>query len=140
MNATTGAARLEAMLASTPPPVCAALTPFRVEDADFEVGRVRLRFAPQPAFANHFGNVQGGFAMAMVDVLLSVAAFARTRAWNPTVEIKGSFLAPLRVGECVGEGWVLKSGRQVLFLEARLCGADGRLAVHATATAMPAPA
>ena len=138
MNATAGAATLQVLLESTPQPECAALTPFRVEHADLDAGRVRLRFAPQPAFGNHFGNVQGGFAMAMIDVLVSVAAFARTREWNPTLELKGSFLAPLRVGECVGEGMVVKAGRQVLFLEARLWGADGKLAVHATATAIPA--
>ena len=115
-------------------PVCAALTPFVVEDADFDAGRVVLRFAPQPAFRNHFGNVQGGFAVAMVDVLLSIAAYAKTRAWLPTVEIKSSFVAPLKLDECRGEAAVIKSGKQLMFLEARLWGADGKLAVHATAT------
>lgn len=130
------AAELQQLLDSQPQPACARLTPCRVEDADLEAGRVRLRFAPQPAFANHFGHVQGGFAVAMVDVLVSVAAFARTRAWLPTVEIKSSFVAPMTLGECVGEAMVVKAGHQLVFLEARLWGADGRLAVHATATAL----
>src|SRR5687768_11344161 len=83
---------LQTALDSQPKPDCAALTPFTVEEVDFDLGRVVLLFASQPAFKNHFGNVQGGFAVA-------------------------------------------KAGRQVVFLEAKLWGADGRLAVHATATA-----
>ena len=129
------ACALRRLLDAQPKPDCAALTPFDVEDADFESGRVVLRFAPQPAFKNHFGNVQGGFAVAMVDVLLSVAAYAKTKTWLPTVEIKSSFVAPMKLGECKGEANVIKAGKQLVFVEARLWGADGKLAVHATATA-----
>lgn len=127
---------LQSALDRQPKPDCAALTPFVVEEADFERGRVVLLFAPQPAFKNHFGNVQGGFAVAMVDVVASVAAFAKTRQWLPTVEIKSSFVAPMKLGECRGEGLVVKAGRQLVFLEAKLWGADGKLAVHAMATAV----
>lgn len=136
----SNATELQRLLDAQPQPNCAALTPCVVESADFDAGRVTLRFAPQPAFKNHFGNVQGGFAVAMVDVLVSVAAFAKTRAWLPTVEIKSSFVAPMKLGECRGEAAVVKAGRQLVFLEAKLWGADGKLAVHATATAsVPAP-
>jgi uncharacterized protein (TIGR00369 family) len=131
----SNAAELTALLDAQPKPDCAALTPFMVEDADFDAGRVVLRFAPQPAFKNHFGNVQGGFAVSMIDVLLSVAAYAKTKAWLPTVEIKSSFVAPMRLGECRGEAVVIKAGKQLVFLEARLWGADAKLAVHATGTA-----
>jgi uncharacterized protein (TIGR00369 family) len=129
------ASELQSLLDSQPKPDCAALTPFVVEEADLEAGRVVLQFAPQPAFKNHFGNVQGGFAVAMIDVLVSIAAYAKTRAWLPTIEIKSSFVASMTLGECRGEGVVIKAGKQLVFLEARLWGADGRLAVHATATA-----
>lgn len=130
------ASELQSLLDSQPKPDCAALTPFAVEEADLEAGRVVLRFASQPAFKNHFGNVQGGFAVAMVDVLVSVAAYAKTRSWMPTVEIKSSFVAPMKLGECRGEGVVIRAGKQLAFVEAKLWGADGRLAVHATATAL----
>jgi uncharacterized protein (TIGR00369 family) len=135
----TAAQDLQIALSAQPIPDCAALTPFEVEEADFDAGRVVLRFAPQPAFKNHFGNVQGGFAVAMIDVLVSVAAFAKTKQWLPTVGIKSSFLAPVKLGECRGEGLVVKAGRQIVFLEARLWGVDGKLAVHATATATVPP-
>jgi uncharacterized protein (TIGR00369 family) len=128
------AAELRELLASQTKPVCADLTPFDVVEADFEGGFVALRFAEQPAFSNHWGNIQGGFAVAMIDVLISVAAYAKLRQWCPTVEIKSSFLAPAKLGECRGEARVIKAGKALAFLEARLCGADEALAVHATAT------
>ena len=131
----TDAQELQGLLDSQPKPDCAALTPCTVEEADFNAGRVVLQFAPQPAFKNYFGNVQGGFAVAMVDVLVSVAAYAKTKQWLPTIEIKSSFVAPMKLGECRGEASVIKAGRQVVFSEAKLWGADGKLAVHATATA-----
>jgi uncharacterized protein (TIGR00369 family) len=132
---TSDATELRRLLDAQPKPDCAALTPFEVEDADFAEGMVRLQFAAQPAFKNHFGNVQGGFAVAMIDVLVSVCAYAKTQAWLPTVEIKCAFVAPMKLGECRGEAAIIKAGRQLVFLEARLWGADGKLAVHATATA-----
>ncbi|MCI0579341.1 MAG: PaaI family thioesterase [Chloroflexi bacterium] len=123
-------------IAGQPQPVCAALTPFEVLDADAESGFIKLEFAPQPAFSNHFGNIQGGFAVAMLDVVISCAGFVKLRQWLPTVEIKCSFVAPARIGVCIGEGSVVRAGRSVVFLEGKLWGADGQLAAHATATAM----
>jgi hypothetical protein len=51
-------------LDAQPQPVCAELTPFTIVDADRASGAVTLSFAPQPAFRNPFGHVQGGFAVA----------------------------------------------------------------------------
>jgi uncharacterized protein (TIGR00369 family) len=133
------AERVRDVLASQPMPRCAELTPFEILDANFEDGFVRVEFAPQPAFRNHFGDIQGGFGVAMVDLLVSIAAYAKTGQWMPTIEIKSSFVAPAKLGACVGEGRVVKAGRNLVFMEARLWGADGRLAIHAMATAI-APA
>lgn len=113
---------LQKALENQPAPDCAALTPFTIEEASFETGRVALLFAPQPAFRNHFGNVQGGFAVAMIDVLISISAFAKTRQWLPTVEIKSSFVAPMTLGPCKGAATVIKAGKQLVFLEAKLWG------------------
>jgi len=125
---------LAADLASQPKPVCAALTPFELVEADRDAGVVVLRFLEQPAFGNHWGNIQGGFGVALIDVLVSVAAYARLRQWCPTVEVKCSFIAPAKMGECRGEGRVIKAGKALAFVEARLWGADAQLALHATAT------
>lgn len=133
MNATE---EIRTLLAGQPKPVCADLTPFEIVDADSETGFVRVEFAPQPAFGNHFGHIQGGFAVSMLDVVISLAAFVRLRQWIPTVEIKSSFIAPAKIGVCIGEGQVIRAGRHVVFVEGKLWNADGELAVQATAALM----
>jgi uncharacterized protein (TIGR00369 family) len=127
---------LRAALAPENLPVCAALTPFDLVAADASEGFVRVEFAPQPAFGNHFGAIQGGFIVALLDTPLSLATFLTTGEFLPTVEIKTSFLAPARIGPCAAEGRVLRTGRSLVFTEARLWTGDGTLAAHATATAV----
>lgn len=131
MNVT---AEIQALLAKQPQPVCIALTPFALLEAHTDPGYVKINFAPQPAFENHFGNIQGGFAVAMLDVVISAAGYVAVRHWLPTIEIKTSFIAPAKIGTCVGEGLVLRSGRTVVFVEGKLWNNTGELAVHATAT------
>lgn len=123
-----------AIMATQPKPVCAALTPFTIVDANADAGLVKVQFDPQPAFGNMFGNIQGGFAVAMLDLPLSFAAFIKLRQWLPTVEIKSSFIAPAKIGPCAAEGRLIRAGKSIVFVEARLWGADQALAVHATAT------
>jgi len=126
--------KLRALVAAAPKPPCAALTPFAIVEADSERGLVRVEFESQPAFGNMFGYVQGGFAVALIDVTISLAGLLKLEQWLPTVEIKTSFLAPAKLGVCVGEGQVLRAGKSIVFAEGRLWGSDGKLAVHATAT------
>jgi uncharacterized protein (TIGR00369 family) len=126
-------------LANQPQPECLKLTPFELIETDAEAGVVKVQFAAQPAFGNHFGHIQGGFAAAMLDVPISAAVFLKVRQWLPTLELKCSFLRPARIGACIGEGRVLRAGRHIVFVEGRLWGADGELAVHATATVGGAP-
>ena len=126
--------KLRALIASAPKPACAALTPFTVVEADAERGFVKVEFEPQPAFGNMFGNIQGGYAVAMLDLPISFAGLLKLQQWLPTVEIKTSFLAPARLGTCIGEGQIIRAGKSIVFAEGRLWGSDGKLAVHATAT------
>lgn len=128
------ASELAALLATQPKPVCAELTPFEIVGADFDAGFVALRFAEQAAFSNHWGHIQGGFGVALIDVLVSIAAYAKLRQWCPTVEIKSSFIAPAKLGVCRGEARIIRAGKSLAFVEAWLWGADDQLAIHATAT------
>ena len=50
------AVTLAALLAAQPAPPCAALMPHEIIDADLERGYIRLRFAEQRAFENHFAE------------------------------------------------------------------------------------
>ena len=126
--------KLRTLVAAAPKPPCAALTPFAIVEADAERGFVKVEFEPQPAFGNVFGNVQGGFAVAMIDLPISLAGLLKLEQWLPTIEIKTSFLAPAKLGACIGEGQIIRAARSIVFAEGRLWGSDGKLAVHATAT------
>ena len=130
---------LRAHVADLPRPACAALTPFEVLEARNDPGHVRLRFEPQPAFENHFGNVQGGFSVAMLDVLLSIAVYLGSGRFLPTIELTTNFLAPVPIDQIEGEGTVLRAGASMVFAEASLYGPSGGLAVHATGTALVQP-
>lgn len=125
---------IQKLLDSQPKPVCTDLTLFVLLLADNEPGHVKMEFAPQPAFENHFGHVQGGFAVAMLDVLISTVVYAEVRQWLPTVEIKTSFIAPINIGRILGEGSILRMGKRVIFVEDKLWNDTGELAVHGTAT------
>ena len=125
--------QIRATLANQPQPVCVQLTPFEILQAESD-GYIKVAFAPQPAFSNHFGNIQGGFAVSMIDFVMSTAAFVKTGQWLPTVEIKSSFIAPAKIGTCLGEGQVIRAGRNIVFVEGKLWNDSGNLAVHATAT------
>jgi uncharacterized protein (TIGR00369 family) len=126
---------LRAALDALPQPKCVELTPFEVVDAEPD-GRVRVRFAAQPAFKNHFGNVQGGFLVAMLEVPLTLAIYVRSKRLCPTIEIKTSFLAPAPLGELIGEGSVVRIGSSVVFAEAKILTLDGTMVAHATASSL----
>ncbi len=79
------AAALTAVLAEQVLPHCSALMEKEIVEADLERSYVKLRFAEQRAFENHFGNIAGGFAVELIDVLISIAAYAKTRQRCPTV-------------------------------------------------------
>lgn len=120
-------------LANQPQPICVQLTPFEILQAESD-GYIKVAFAPQPAFGNHFGNIQGGFAVSMIDLVTSTAAYIKTGQWLPTVEIKTSFIAPAKIGTCLGEGQVIRAGRNIVFVESKLWNDNSDLSVHATAT------
>lgn len=126
--------KLGTLIAGVPKPPCAALIPFSIVDADGERGFVKIEFEPQPAFGNVFGHIQGGFAVAMIDLPISLAGLLKLQQWLPTVEIKTSFLTPAKLGACIGEGQIIRAAKSIVFAEGRLWGSDGKLAVHATAT------
>ena len=72
-------------LNALPRPVCAELTPFVVTSARRAPALIEVLFERQPAFGNHFGHVQGGFAVAMLDALLSVAVFDGPGEVDPAI-------------------------------------------------------
>ncbi len=110
-------------------------------EIDCAAGRARVAFEAREQFLNPLGMVQGGFLVAMLDEVMVDAALARLGAdfVVPTLEIKVSFLRPVQAGRILGEGWVVRSGRSIVFTEGRLLAPDGEPVASASATAVIRP-
>ncbi len=110
-------------------------------EIDCAAGRAPVAFEAREQFLNPFGIVQGGFLVAMLDEVMVDAALARLGPdfLIPTLEIKASFLRPAPAGRILGEGWVVRSGRSIVFTEARLLAPDGEPVATASATAVVRP-
>lgn len=119
-----------------PRPPCAVLLGWEILDADPARGWVRIEFKGRPEFLNPAGFIQGGFLAAMLDDVMSPAAFIMGQGlrFTPTIDMTVSFLAPARIGLLVGEGQVVQLGRSIGFLEGRLWDANGVLVARSTAT------
>jgi uncharacterized protein (TIGR00369 family) len=104
---------------------------------DRAAGRARVAFDAGRRLCNPLGSIQGGFLAAMLDEAMAVAAIAAAdfRIAVPTLDLRASYLSAARPGRLLGEGWVLRMGRTVCFLEARLTDAEGTLLATGQATA-----
>ncbi len=104
---------------------------------DAASGVFKVGFAGKSEFCNMLGTIQGGMITAMLDTAMSFAALARVGpAFRvPTLEIKTTYVAPARPGRLIGEGWTVRTGRTVSFMEGRLHDAAGALIAAATGTA-----
>ncbi len=110
-------------------------------DCDVEKGWVRLSFEPKPEFVNPHGGIQGGFISAMLDECFSFAAFIHMKGAfrTPTIEMTTQFINHAKIETLHGEGRVVKAGRSVVFSEASLFRADGKLCAKATASTLLVP-
>jgi uncharacterized protein (TIGR00369 family) len=103
-------------------------------------GRTTWTMRADERFANPAGIVQGGFIGAMADSAMGSATvtFARAagrRVISSNVEMKTSFLAPVRVGtmlECTAS--VVSGGRRVAFAEAEVVDDEGTMVARASST------
>lgn len=97
----------------------------------------RFGFEGKPEFCNMLGVIQGGMVTAMLDTVMSFAALAALGPdfRVPTLEMKTTYLAPARPGRLVGEGWPVRTGKSICFMEGRLLDADGAPIATASGTA-----
>ena len=89
-------------------------------------------------FLNPAGTVQGGFISAMMDSAMGASAVLSVAGQKVSVantEMKSSFLRPARVGDvltCTAS--VLKPGKVIAFLGAKVVDGDGNLVSTASST------
>jgi uncharacterized protein (TIGR00369 family) len=100
-------------------------------------GEASFRATPDESVYNPIGMVHGGFLCTLLDSAAGCAVHTLLPAGSgySTIEIKVSFLKPVRAGdqiEVVGRS--LRVGRQVAFAEAHARNAAGDLVGHATSS------
>ena len=125
---------LRQMLEGGPAPVCSQTLGFRKAWTQGEA--VVLEYEPGAHLLNPLGTVQGGIVAAILDDVFSVAVLAKLGPDDaaPTIEMKVSYLKPVRPGVVRGIGRVLQQGSSVAFVESELRDAEGNLLAKASAT------
>ena len=106
-------------------------------DLNTNDGTIEFEFDIEKKFCNPTGDVQGGLLSGMIDDTMALAFIFKTQFTKrpPTIEIKTNFLYPTRVGKAYGYGRIVKSGKNLVFLEGQL-KQDDRIVVTATSTAV----
>ena len=84
------------------------------------------------------GVVQGGFVTGWLDAAMAHACIAHSRfsVMVPSLEIKVSFLLAAHPGIYRAEGWIVRWGRNIAFLESELQDEAGAIIARASSTVM----
>jgi uncharacterized protein (TIGR00369 family) len=108
-----------------------------VLDVNTVAGTIKVEFDVDKKFCNPNGDIQGGIVSGMVDDATALAFIFQNkfRKRPPTIELKTNFLYPTKPGKVIGYGKVVKSGKNIVFLEGQL-EQDNRTIVTATSTCM----
>src|SRR5215470_12246180 len=127
----------DAMRGQAPLPRAAATLGLEFIDFDAGTGTIDLAFTATEDFTNPAGNVLGAFLAAMLYDTVGPALLATLPPdrFQSTLELKASFLRPVRPSRILGRGRVVHREGDLAFLEAALTDADGVVAATATATA-----
>ena len=121
------------------PPNCELTLGMRCLDKS-EPGRTVWQMSADERFANPAGIVQGGFVGAMADSAMGAATITYARAAgrrviSSNVEMKTSFLAPVRVGATlVCTARVVSGGSRVAFAEAEVVDDAGTVVARSSST------
>jgi uncharacterized protein (TIGR00369 family) len=86
--------------------------------------------------AREGGTVCGQALVSAADTAMVLAVLAQLGEFRPltTANMNASFLRAIAGGEARLHARVIKPGRTLTFCEATIVGADGKPAMHATAT------
>ncbi len=101
---------------------------------EFDDGRSRIRYMPQPDHRNAFGVTHGGVLMTLLDVTMASAARSVQKAMGlVTIEMKTSFMQPAQ-GPLACNGRLMHRTRSMAFTEATVFDGSGQACAHATGT------
>ena len=116
-------------------------TPNGARVAEATPGRVVVELEAGPKHRHGGGVVQGGVITQIADAAMgmSLATLQEDGSWNTTIELKINFVRPAVNGLLRAIGRVVEIRRTLLFAEADVVDADGRLVARASSTCMVVP-
>src|SRR5215475_3305191 len=109
-----------AMRGRAPIPRAAATLGLEFIEFDAGTSTIDLAFTPTEAFTNPAGNVLGAFLAAMLYDTVGPALLATLEPgqFQSTLELKASFLRPVRPGRIRASGRVVDRRADIAYLEA----------------------
>ena len=114
---------------------------FELEEHDNPQESITFGWTIPSEYCNTAGNVQGGMLAAFADTALGAAcsAYLPEDRYPALAEMKISIFRPAPAGSrLTATGRMVKPGKRVMFTEAEIKDAGGRLIARASGTAVPA--
>lgn len=105
-----------------------------VEEVRQDYARMRLRYRPE--LRQPIGVLHGGAIAALADTVVVPAvgsAYDDPRAFF-TIDMQLRYLDPIVDEDAIGEGWVVRRGSSIVYCDAEIRSASGRLAATAGLT------
>lgn len=109
--------------------------------AEVEEGRVVVELDAHAGHQHQGGVVQGGIITAIADAAMGVSLMTLQESGmaNVTIELKVNFIRPVVEGRLRAAGRVVAMKKSVLFAEADVFDAEGRLVARASSTCLAVP-
>ena len=109
----------------------------KLVDFDVDKDACRFEFDIGKDYCHSVDIVQGGFVTAMLDTAMSHAVMALSRDITTisSLEIKTTNLEPTRAGKLRVEGWAVKKGYKVAFIEGHIYNDKNVLTATASSVA-----
>ena len=106
----------------------------KLVDVDTEKCACTFEFNIGKDFCHSIDIVQGGFVTAMLDAAMSHAMFLHDPniVGLSSLEIKTTYLEPTRAGKLRVEGWAIKQGYKIVFMEGHVYNEDNVLTATAS--------
>ena len=109
--------------------------------AQVDPGRVVIELDAEARHRHEGGVVQGGVITQIADAAMGMSLMTvQEEGWaNTTIELKINFIRPVIEGRLRATGSVVEMRRSLLFSEAEVRDAEGRLVAKASSTCLAIP-
>ncbi len=103
---------------------------------DDKIGKANIHYKVTKHMC-HSGNIaQGGFITGWLDASMALACMANVGkdVLVLSIEIKTSFFNMVTIGDVFAEGWIVKKGKNIAFLEGNLKDKDNNILAKGSQT------